>query len=265
MEIILQRLALGGYAAATILAFISILLRRKVVFTLAPVFAGVGFLAHLVAFAGSLWSPAGLAGFGIDQVINLLSLIAVGIYLYGYIRYQMHVLGIVMLPLALVLYEISGWMPLEAVELASRYSQPLLWSHIVVSTLGVGALFLTFTFSVMYLIQERALKEKRRPARFFLSLPSLTACDRVLYVSLIIGFAFLTVGLALAAVWSANVRETFHVWQSQREILALVSWVIFGVVLYARLVSGWRGRKMALLAIAGFAAVMMRIIIGPFL
>ena len=81
----------------------------------------------------------------------------------------------------------------------------------------------------------------------------------------ILGFAFLTVGLVLAAVWSANERETFQIWQSQREILALASWVIFGVVLYARLVSGWRGRKMALLSIAGFIAVMLRIIGGPFL
>ena len=72
-------------------------------------------------------------------------------------------------------------------------------------------------------------------------------------------------GLVLAAVWSANERETFQIWQSQREILALASWVLFGVILYARQVSGWRGRRMALLSIAGFVAVMLRIIGGPFL
>ena len=264
MDIIFYRLALGGYAVATLLVFTSMVTRRQVILVLVPAFAGIGFLAHLGGFASEIGSPRGLPIFAIDHVISFLALMAAAIYLYSYLRYRLHVLGMVMLPLALILFVFSGWLPLEAVEVSSRLSQPLLWLHIVVSTLGVGALFLTFTFSIIYLIQEKTLKEKR-PSRFFLPLPSLTTCDLVLYRSLKLGFALLTVGLVLAAVWSANERETFQIWQSQREILALASWVIFGVVLYARLVSGWRGRKMALLSIAGFVAVMLRIIGGPFL
>jgi ABC-type uncharacterized transport system permease subunit len=264
MDIILQRLALAGYAIATLLAFTSMAMRRKVILVLAPVFAGLGFLAHVGGFAREIGSPQGLPIFAIDHVISFLAMVAVAIYLYSFIRYHSHVLGMVMLPLALILFLFSGWMPLEAVEVSSHLSQPLLWLHIVISTMGVGALSLTFTFSIMYLIQEKTLKEKR-PSRFFLPLPSLTTCDQVLYRSLRVGFALLTVGLVLAGVWSANERETYQIWQSQRELLALASWVIFGVVLYARLVSGWRGRKMALLSIAGFLVVMLRIIGGPFL
>ncbi|TDI33837.1 MAG: hypothetical protein E2P03_04405, partial [Acidobacteria bacterium] len=50
MEIILQRLALGGYAFSTLLAFGSLLARRKGFFALAPIAAGAGFVAHLGAF-----------------------------------------------------------------------------------------------------------------------------------------------------------------------------------------------------------------------
>lgn len=264
MEIILQRLALGGYALSTLLAFGSLLARRKGFFALAPIAAGAGFVAHLGAFTITFQHLQAAQGSAIRNVLSALALIAVAIYLYGYMRYRLHVLGIFMLPLALLLFLFSGWLLPESVVVAPAYNQPLLRLHIAVSTLGVGALFLTFTFSVMYLVQEKALKQKR-PVSFFLPLPSLSACDRVLYVSLMIGFGLLTIGLALAAVWSANMRGTFDIWQSQREILALVSWVIFGVVLYARLVTGWRGRKMAFLTIAGFAAVMLRLIGGPFL
>jgi len=264
LEIILQRLALGGYALSTLVAFTSLLGRRKVVLALAPVVAGAGLVAHLGAFTHAYRHLEIQPGSAARNVLSALALMAVAIYLYGYLRYRLHVLGIVMLPLALLLFLFSGWLLPESVEVSPAYSQPLLWLHIAVSTLGVGALFLTFTFSVMYLVQEKALK-KKRPVSFFLPLPSLSACDHVLYVSLMIGFALLTIGLALIAVWSANMRGTFDVWESQREILALVSWVIFGVVLYARLVTGWRGRKMAFLTIAGFAAVMLRIIGGPFL
>ncbi len=262
--LILQRLALGGYLVATLLAFASILLKRRMVIGLAPVFASAGAACHLVAFAATVAMADSLPLMAFDQVLSLLTLIAILIYLYGFWRYRLHVLGVVMLPLALILDLVSGWMPAQALPVSPDLRDPLLWLHIVASTLGVGALFLTFTFSVIYLVQERALKEKRA-ARFFLPLPSLSACDRILYSSLVVGFLLLTLGLVLAAVWSANFRGTFHVWENQREIMALVSWVIFGLVLYARLVRGWRGRKMALLAIAGFAAVMLRLLGGPFL
>jgi ABC-type uncharacterized transport system permease subunit len=264
LDIILQRLALAGYVVATLLAFTSMATRRKVLLLLAPAFAGLGFIAHLGGFILEFATPQGLQLFAMDHVLSFLALVAVAIYLYSYLRYQSHVLGMVMLPLGLVLFLFSGWIPVEAVEVSGWVSQPLLWLHIVVSTLGVGALFLTFTFSIIYLIQEKTLKEKRT-SQFFLPLPSLATCDRVLYRSLRLGFALLTIGLVLAAVWSANERETFQIWQSQRELLALISWVIFGVILYARQVSGWRGRRMALLSIAGFVAVMLRVIGGPFL
>jgi ABC-type uncharacterized transport system permease subunit len=262
--LILQRLALAGYAIATLLAFSSILLRRRVIIALAPAFAAGAFLCQLGAFVYTASSRTELPFWSVDQILAFLTLVAVLIYLYGYWRYQLQALGVVMLPLALVLHLVSGWMPAHALPISDELRDPLMWFHIVVSTLGVAAFFLTFTFSVIYLIQERALKEKQS-ARFFLRLPSLTTCDRILYVSLVIGFLFLTAGLALAAVWSANFRGSFHIWENQREILALIAWMIFGLVLYARAVRGWRGRKMAVLAICGFVVVMLRIIGGPFL
>jgi ABC-type uncharacterized transport system permease subunit len=260
--LIFQWLGFAGFSVATILAFLSILLKRRVVLASAPVFAAFGFLCQLAVFVQEVTRQPDLAFWSLDQVLSFLSVVAVLIYLIGVWRYRLHVLGVVMLPLALVMHLFSGWVPAHALPMSQELRDPLMWLHIVISTLGVGALFLTFTFSVIYLIQERALKEKRS-GRFFLPLPSLTTCDRVLYVSLVVGFILLTVGLALAAVWSSNFQRTL--WENQREVLALISWVIFGLVLYARLVRGWRGRKMAVLAIAGFVAVMLRILGGPFL
>ncbi|MFQ5670223.1 MAG: inner membrane protein YpjD [Acidobacteriota bacterium] len=261
MIVVLQRMALGGYLVATCSAFLSIFLRRQRLIRLAGPLAGMGLLCHSLAFVFHLRTAGPALFTTLDESLSFLSLVAVFLYLFGSLRYRLHVLGVIMLPLALILGLLGSDLTVQAVPVSPALRDPLLWLHVVVSSLGVGSFFLTFTFSVIYLIQERALKEKR-PARFFLSLPSLTACDQGLFLSLMVGFVLLTAGLILAMIWSASFRGTFHVWQNQREILALISWGIFGVVLYARLVRGWRGRKTALLAIVGFAAVMLRLIGG---
>ena len=259
MELILQRLALGSYGVASVLAFGSLLLKKRLVLRIVPFFAVSGVICQLAAIASKLASGDHFPLGSIDEVLSFLTLVAVGVYLYGHWYHGLHVLGVILLPLALVLNLVSDVLPTRTLPVSAGLRDPLMVFHIAVSSLGLGALFLTFTFSVIYLFQEHALKTKR-PGRFFLVLPSLTACERVLYVSLVVGFALLTVGLAAAAVWSANFRGTFRLWENQGEVIGLVSWAIFAVVLYARLVRGWRGRKAALLAITGFAAVMIRLL-----
>ena len=261
VTLILQRVALGGYAMATLLAFASLLLRRRHVISLAPLFAAAGFLCQLLVFIGVGGNSAKLPVASLDGVLAFLTLFAVLVYLYGYWRFELHVLGIILLPFALILQLVSGSLPQETLPVAEGLRHPLLWLHISVSSLSVGAFFLTFTFAVIYLIQERAVKGKRS-TRFFLALPSLSTCDRVLHVSLLVGFVLLTIGLVAAAVWSTSFGDG---WGNPREILAFIAWIIFGVVLYARLVRGWRGRKFAILAIFGFIAVMLRVLGGSVL
>ncbi|MFQ5719828.1 MAG: inner membrane protein YpjD [Acidobacteriota bacterium] len=263
MELTLQRLALAGYGIAALLSFTALASKKRWILRLVP-FAAMAGVASQLAYA----IPPVLRGdhilFGaIDDVLPFLTVVAAVAYLYGHWRHGLHVLGVILLPLALVLDLVSDVLPTRTLPVAAGFKDPLLIFHIVVSTMGVAALCVTFTFSVIYLVQENALK-KKRDNRFFLVLPSLSGCDQALYRSMVVGFALLTVGLAAAAVWSANFRGTFRLWENQREVIGLIAWAIFGVVLYARLVRGWRGRKAALLAIAGFAAVMARVLSYPF-
>ncbi|MFQ5767068.1 MAG: inner membrane protein YpjD [Acidobacteriota bacterium] len=264
MTLILQRLALGAYGLATVLAFTSLMLKRRPTFRLVPYLALLGLLSHLVVFLGVAGSRGHLPFMSLNGALSLLTILAVSSYLYGCWRHGLHVLGVIMLPLALLLNLVSGTLPQRALPVAEGFKHTLLWLHVMVSSLGVSALGLTFTFSIIYLYQEKALKAKR-PRRFFLRLPSLTGCDRALHVSLVVGFALLTLGLVMATVWSANFLGTFRVWQNKAETLALLAWLIFALVLYARLVQGWRGRKTALLVIAGFATMMLRLVGGSLL
>jgi ABC-type transport system involved in cytochrome c biogenesis permease subunit len=46
--------------------------------------------------------------------------------------------------------------------------------------------------------------------------------------------------------WSWDPKETW----------SLITWLIYAAMLHSRIVRGWRGTRMALLAIIGFAAVL---------
>jgi ABC-type uncharacterized transport system permease subunit len=55
-------------------------------------------------------------------------------------------------------------------------------------------------------------------------------------------------------VWAGHTRGSFLNLYG-REIWSILSWLIYGGLLYARLSAGWRGRKAAVLAIIGFCLV----------
>src|SRR5262249_6364691 len=130
--------------------------------------------------------------------------------------------------------------------------------HVIPAVLGVGFLFLTFGTSIVYLIQEKGLKS-HRPARFSIALPSLERCDRLGYISLGWGLAFLTLVVFTGAVTTRYTRGGFS-WIA-REKWALLAWVIFAVVIYDRVFAGrWRGRFSAYLSIIGFIAIILRMI-----
>jgi len=70
-----------------------------------------------------------------------------------------------------------------------------------------------------------------------------------------VGFPFLTLTIVLGAVWADVAWGTYWSWDP-KETASLVTWLIYGSYLHARVVRGWRGEKAAYLLILGFVAVL---------
>jgi len=249
-----------AYAVGTVLAFAGVGLRRGRPLSLAAAAAAVGLVADLAWWARRVvLGPPLFADLALDDALGLAALAAVAAYLWAQGRWRLQALGVLMLPLALMLDLSRVVWPGPAFAVAPELRDRLLALHIGVSALGVGALVLTAAASVLYLVQERALKGKR-PARLFSVLPSLDACDRVLSLSLLVGFALLTAALVSGALWSTSAHGRPRLWQNPAETPALVAWALLGVLLWTRLIRGWRGRRTAMLALAGFAALLVRLL-----
>jgi ABC-type uncharacterized transport system permease subunit len=134
---------------------------------------------------------------------------------------------------------------------SSSARQGWLIAHISLIFAGYAALVLSFSASLIYLLQERALKSKR-PGGLLSRLPSLQVTDEIGFRSLLIGFPFMTAGLVAGMVIAqANFgRVDFR---DAKIFLSLLTWAVYLVLLYTRWSAGWRGRRAAYLAAGAFA------------
>lgn len=125
--------------------------------------------------------------------------------------------------------------------------------HAGVSILAYGFLSLAFCGGLMYLLQERELKSKRF-GYFFTRLPSLDSLDQLNSHCLTTGFVFLTLGIVSGSIWARQAWGTYWQWDP-KETWSLITWFIYLIQIHQRFTVGWRGKRAAVMAIVGFAAV----------
>ncbi|MBW2318649.1 MAG: cytochrome c biogenesis protein CcsA, partial [Deltaproteobacteria bacterium] len=120
--------------------------------------------------------------------------------------------------------------------------------------LGNAAFAIACLVGILYLIQERTIKDKKQ-GFFFRRLPSLKLLDSTGYASLIVGFPLLTFGIISGIVYAQMVRGQFWSWDP-REIFAVITWLVYAALLHERLAVGWRGKRAAIMTIVGFLVLL---------
>jgi ABC-type transport system involved in cytochrome c biogenesis permease subunit len=119
-------------------------------------------------------------------------------------------------------------------------------------TVGAFAIVAYGAFSVgcaagaLYLVQPEGGRR---------GLPRPELLDEISYRSVVIGFPLLTMVIILGAVWAEVAWGTYWSWDP-KETASLVTWLVYGAYLHARVARGWRGRRAAWLIMVGFAAVL---------
>ena len=80
--------------------------------------------------------------------------------------------------------------------------------------------------------------------------------DEITYKSIAIGFPIFTLGgLIFGAIWADQAWGVYWSWDP-KETWSLITWFIYAFYLHGRMVRGWRGKKVAVVSVIGFAAVM---------
>lgn len=162
-------------------------------------------------------------------------------------RYHLRTIGLIALPVALLLMLYATTIPATSDPLVPALQNNLLLTvHVAVAIVAYGSFTVAFGSALLYLIQP---PEGRR------GLPRLEVLDEVSYRAVVIGFPFLTLVLILGALWAEVAWGRYWGWDP-KETASLVTWLIYGAYLHARVVRGWHGRRSAWLLMVGFAATL---------
>ncbi len=79
--------------------------------------------------------------------------------------------------------------------------------------------------------------------------------DEITYKSIAIGFPIFTLGgLIFGAIWADQAWGVYWSWDP-KETWSLITWFIYAFYLHSRMIRGWRGKKVAIVAVIGFMAV----------
>jgi ABC-type uncharacterized transport system permease subunit len=194
-------------------------------------------------------------------VASIAACMAAALYLVLRRRARIDALGAFVAPVALTFVLASRF-----VGAPDRVAYGgLLAFHVTVNVIGDALFLLASGAAVLYLVEERRLKEKR-PASLLGKLPPLDALDRAEHRLQLIGFPLLTLGIISGTAWAHRV-ESGSPAELARTLFAYATWVLFGGVLVLRAMLGWRGRRAAYGTIAGFlfavAVLVVYLVRGP--
>ncbi|MBI2297838.1 MAG: cytochrome c biogenesis protein CcsA [Armatimonadetes bacterium] len=134
-------------------------------------------------------------------------------------------------------------------------SNPWLLSHVVLATLAEACFGLAFCLAMAYLVEDFFLKRKRLERLPLL--PPLPVADNLAHLAVAVGFLLFTLSLGVGGA----VYLSAHLPLDDKVILALANWGVYGVYLLVRHTTGWRGRRMQWMIIAGFLIVLVNFLL----
>jgi len=249
-------LALLAYFGATAFWLAFFLAQRENLCRYGAWTMAAGLACHTLVLIQRLWAFGFLPVAMFGGALLVFDWVLVAGFLLLNWRYPIKVLGALVAPLAALMIYGAIVLPQEQAGSVSPLLQGFwLAAHIGLTLGGYAALTLNFMGGVFYLLQERQLKAKRF-GFFYRRLPSLSQLDTLNYWCLTIGFSLLTGGMITGSLYAQHALGRFWSWDP-KEILTLLAWLIYAVLVHERLAVGWRGRRAAWLAILGFLVLMI--------
>jgi cytochrome c-type biogenesis protein CcsB len=189
----------------------------------------------------------------LSQSLSVAAFFLGCMFLFFQYKFDLKILGLFVSIILSATMLIVLALPETLIEKNSVLKGFWLYSHITLVFAGDAALALACGTGILYLLQEKGIKEKS-PGFFFKRLPSLDLLDNVGYTCLTTGFALLTIGLITGFIYAKTIWGRFWGWDP-KEIFSVGTWIIYAALLHLRLYSGWRGRKSAIMTIVGFLII----------
>lgn len=243
----LTSMAFTGYLISGLLYLVVTWVKRDFIGKLAYWTAVISFGIHTTAITMRTVAAGRLPFTTMHEFVVLFAWGIVLVYLFVQVRYQVPLLGLLVIPMAMLLLAYASALSHEIRPLMPALQSNWLQIHVFTAVLAYGAFGVSFGASVLYLLQDKINA----------SVPNhlQDKLDYILYKSISFGFLLMTLVITTGAVWAEQAWGRWWSWDP-KETWALVTWIIYALYLHARLVKGWQGKRSAWMAVGGFIAVL---------
>lgn len=224
--------------------------------------AAHGVLLHMTIF------PANEMIFGFAFALSAMFWLGAGIYWIESFFFQLDGLRLLLLPLAAQ----AALLPLVfgGVRVLPYAAAPMFKLHFVIANVAYGLFAIAALHAVLMLAVERRLHALRGTgfqrnaatrgggwlSNWIETLPPLLTMEKLLFRLISAGFVLLTLTLASGIVFSEQLIDR-PLSLDHKTVFAILSWLMFGALLTARKISGWRGRAALRWVIASFVALLL--------
>jgi cytochrome c-type biogenesis protein CcsB len=200
------------------------------------------------------------------EFVTALTCVAVAFFLAVMIRYRAYYLGLfVMVAVVLVLGLAETVIYTPAGPLVPALQSYWLAIHVTAMTLATGVFFVAAVIGITYLFVDRYARRVAagRPVGsdgILRRLPGPETLDRLAYRTVVFGFPIWTFGVMAGAIWADRAWGSYWSWDPT-ETWAFITWVVYACFLHARATAGWRGRRAAVIQLAGFGCVLFNVLV----
>jgi ABC-type uncharacterized transport system permease subunit len=227
----------------------------------------VALLAHGLLLHTTIF-PQNAMVFGFAFALSAMFWLGAGIYWIESFFFPLDGLRLLVLPLACV----ASLLPLafNGVRVLPYSAAPMFKLHFLIANIAYGLFAIAALHAILMLLVERRLHAMRGGlaqrhaaaagdgwlSSWLDTLPPLLTLEKLLFRLIGAGFVLLTLTLVSGIMFSEQLVDR-ALRLDHKTVFAILSWVMFGALLTARKVSGWRGRAALRWVLASFVALLL--------
>lgn len=240
-------LALIAYTTSFWYLFLHLMSKRAPNHWFIGIVSALGLILHANVLYHDMHSPLGIN----YDVFNLMSFTS-ALMLFLSLLYStyrpviaLNLIGIPVAALGLIL----GFSLSQSAELAVAKNTLGLDIHIILSLSAYAVLLMATIHAVLLWLQDRELKNKQKNRVWVSLLPAYQAMESLLFDMLITGFGLLTAALLFGFF---TIDDFFGQHLAHKTAFSILSWFVYGTLLFGHYAFGWRGQKARHFTIVGF-------------
>ena len=130
-----------------------------------------------------------------------------------------------------------------------------LFIHVYFAWCAFGAYTLAMAAGALFLLKVKdAKKAVHNPT--LEKFPPVDKLDELIFRYVVFGFITDTIMIAAGGLWAKDLWGSYWNWDPV-ETWSLISWLTYGLFIHLRVTMGWRGNRLAWLAIAAISSVII--------